>query len=161
MAHHDENGADKAWDLAESIGFCMLVTWDGERQRARPMAAMVRKHEHAIYFLTDEESAKSHQIERFPIVTLTFADKGKNDYLAITGEADVSNDREKIQELWSPFAKAWWDSPEDPEIRVLKISPDDAELWESPNGPVARTKMLIAAATGGRPDMGDNRKVTL
>ncbi len=161
MTHHQEHGADKAWDLAEAIGFCMLVTWDGERQRARPMSAVVRREQHAIYFLTDEASAKSHQIDRFPIVTLAFADKGHNNYLAVTGEAHVSDDRALIRELWSPFAKAWWDSPDDPQIRVIKVSPDDAELWESPGGPVAQIKMLVAAATGGRPDMGDNRKVDL
>ncbi len=160
MSDHTDHVA-KVWKLAKHIGECMFITWDGERQRARPMAAHVDQDEHAIYFLTDEHSAKSWQIENFPIVTLAFADKGSHDYVAITGRAAVTNDRAKIKDLWSPWAKAWWDSPEDPEVRLIKVNPEDGELWESPNGPVAQAKMLVAAATGGRPDMGDNAKVTL
>jgi len=160
-AMSDTEHVEKVWKLANAIRECMLITWDGERQRARPMAAHVAEDEHAIYFLTDEHSAKNWQIENFPVVSLAFSDKGNHDYVVITGRATVSDDRAKIKDLWSAWAKAWWDSPEDPEIRLLKVSPEDAEMWESPNGPVAQAKMLIAAATGGRPDMGDHAKVSL
>lgn len=160
MTDHDQK-QDKAWELAESIMFCMFVTWDGERQRARPMATTPDKDEHAIYMLTDEESAKSHQVDKFPVVTLAYADKSHNEFVSITGRAEVSNDREKIRELFNPFTKAWWDSPEDPQIRVIKVTPEDAEYWDSPSGAAARMKMLAAAVTGGRPNMGDNSKVDL
>ena len=156
-----QTGPDKVWDLAKSIGTAMFITWDGERQRARPMAANVRRDEHAIYFLTSEESAKTHQVDKFPVVTLAFVDTGKNDYISLTGRATVSDDRAKIKDLWSPFAKAWWDSPEDPDIRVIKVEPEDAEYWDGPNGPVATVKMLVAAATSHTPDMGDNAKVRM
>ena len=156
-----ETSTNKVWELADSIGFAMFVTWDGERQRARPMSAYVKKEDHAIYFLTDEASAKAHQIDRFPIVTLAFADKPHNDFLAITGRASVLNDRAKIKELWNPFAKAWWDSADDPAIRIIRVEPEDAEYWDSPNGPVANVKMLVAAATNHRPDLGENRKVEM
>lgn len=151
----------RAWNMMEKIQTCMLITWDGERQRARPMAATVKPAEHAIYFLTDARREKDDQIARFPIVTLAFADTGGQKYVSVTGHATVSSDRARIKELWSPFAKAWWDSPEDPNIRVLTVSPDDAELWDSPGTLIATVKMLTAAATGSRPDMGENRKVAM
>lgn len=152
---------DHVWKMMDDIGICMLVTWDGERQRARPMAAMPRHEEHAIYFLTDVHSIKDDQIERFPIVTVTFADKSANDYVVVTGEAEASNDRAKIKDLWSPMAKAWWDSPDDPDIRLIVLRPDDAEAWDSPGGVVAKVKMLTAAMSDGTPDMGDNAKVQM
>ncbi len=151
----------RAWNMMEKIQTCMFITWDGERQRARPMAATVKPAEHAIYFLTDARREKDDQIARFPIVTLAFADTGGQKYVSLTGRATVSSDRAKIKELWSPFAKAWWDSPEDPNIRVLTVSPDDAELWDSPGTLIATVKMLTAAATGTRPDVGENRKVAM
>jgi hypothetical protein len=43
------NDTQKAWKIAESIGVCFLSTGDSQY----PMAAMVRKEEEAIYFLTD------------------------------------------------------------------------------------------------------------
>ena len=153
--------AGKAWSLAKSIRVCMFVTWDGERQRSRPLSAIVRKDEHAIYFLVDEADRKDDQVERFPIVTLAFADPGKNNYLSLTGSAEVLDDPALVKTLWSPWAKAWWDSPDDPAIRVIKVNPQDAELWEAPGGLFAKVAMLAAAAVGRRPDFGENTKMKL
>lgn len=151
----------RAWNMMEKISTCFLITWDGEKQRARPMAAMVRRDEHAIYMLTDAAREKIGEIEAYHEVVLAFGDTRDQKYVCVNGRAVVSNDRAKIRELWSPFARAWWDSPDDPDIRVLKMVPDEAELWDSPGTLIATVTMLAAAATGTRPDMGDNRKVAL
>lgn len=152
----------QAWNLMDKIGTAMLITWDGIAQRARPMAATVRPAEHTIYFLTDARREKVEQIEMYPIVTLAFADTGGQKYVLTTGVAEVSNDRSRIKELWSPFAKAWFESEDDPNIRVLKISPQEAEIWDSPGTLVTTVKMLAAAASGNkRPDVGENRKMML
>ena len=44
---------------------------------------------------------------------------------------------------------------------LLKITPDDAEFWDSPGTVVSYVKMAAAAVTGTRPDIGDNRKVSM
>ena len=156
-----EEARDRVWELAEDINICMFVTWDGERQRARPLAANVDRNAHAIYFLTDVTGMKDDQIERFPIVTLAFADTGGNKYVSLTGEATVSNDRAKIGELWTPDNKAFWDSKDDPDIRLITVRPEDAEVWDSPGMIVATVKMLTAAVTGAKVELGNNRKVTM
>lgn len=156
-----EEARDRVWELAEKINICMFVTWDGERQRARPLAANIDRDEHAIYFLTDVNGLKDDQVERFPIVTLAFADTGGNKYVSITGEATVSDDRAKIAELWTPDNKAFWDSKDDPDIRLITVVPDDAEVWDSPGMIVATVKMLTAAVTGAKVELGNNRKVTM
>ena len=66
-----------------------------------------------------------------------------------------------IHDLFSTPAKAWWDSAEDPNIRVLTITPSEAEFWDSPGKVISYVKMAAAAATGSRPDLGDNRKVSM
>lgn len=157
----DENDVDRVWKLMKKIGFCMLSTHDGEDIRARPMAAHVERDEHTIYFLTDAESHKDEEIASNPNVGLAFADAGDQKYVSLSGRAEVSNDRQKIKELWSTPAKAWWDSPDDPSIRVLKITPKDAQYWDSPGTVVSYVKMLAAAVSSSRPDMGDNAKVSL
>jgi general stress protein 26 len=163
MAEHTEMTRDEAvdaiWKLASSIDFCMFTTWDGERQRARPLSARPRRDEGRIYFLIDESGEKDEQIAKFPKVALAFADIRAHDYVAITGTAAVSNDRAKIRELWSKADEAWWDSADDPSIRLLTVDPDDAELWKGPNRLVAGAKMLAAAVTGAKVDFGENRKV--
>lgn len=157
---HDEH-VERVWELAKRIGIAMFVTWDGQEQRARPLAATVRKDEGAIYFLTDVNGEKDDQVAEFPHVSISFADHKASKYVALTGKASVSNDRARIKELWSPFAKAWWDSPDDPAIRVIKVVPQDAELWDSPGRIVTTFSMLAAAVTGRSPRIGENAKVVL
>ena len=157
--HNDH--VERVWELAKRIGIAMFVTWDGKEQRARPLAAAVEKDEGAIYFLTDVNGKKDEQIAAFPHVSVTFADHKHSKFVALSGKATLSNDRAKIKEIWGPFAKAWWDSPEDPAIRVIKVVPQDAELWDSPGRIVTTISMLAAAVTGRSPKIGENAKVVL
>lgn len=166
--------ADKSWHLAEKIRIALFTTWDGEQQRIRPLSAHVDRAEHAIYFLIGADGGTTlaeatgapaltlaQQIAKFPTVSLAFADNSGMDYVTITGEAAVSNDRAKIAELFSPFAKAWWDGPDDPDIRLVTVVPHAAEVWEGPNKLVAYAVMLAAAATGAKPAVGDHGAVQL
>lgn len=154
-----DEAIDSIWKLAKSIDFCMFVTWDGERQRARPMSARPDRDEGRIYFLVDVKGEKDDQIERFPKVTLAFSDIKAHDYLVITGTASVSNDRAKIAELWTGADRAWWDDADDPAIRLITVDPEDAELWQGPNRITAAAKLVAAAVTGAKADFGENVKV--
>lgn len=155
----DDN--ERVWELIETIGICMLTSRDGNDLRARPMAAYFDRDSHAIYFLTDVESHKEEEIARDPHVGLAFADTGRQTYLSVSGLAEISNDRTKIRELWSTPAKAWWDSPDEPTIRVLKVTPQDAQYWDSPGTAISYIKMAAAAISRAKPDLGENRKVDL
>ncbi len=158
---HIEDDTTKVWDLAEKIGFCMLTTQTGSDLRARPMAAHAERLENAFYFLTDVASHKDEEIARHPNVGLAFADSKGQKYVSISGTAEVQNDRERIRDLWSTPAKAWWDSAEDPSIRVLKVTPSSAEYWDSPGTVISYIKMAAAAVSNTRPDMGENAKVDM
>jgi general stress protein 26 len=149
------------WEMMKEIGFCMLASRDGEDIRSRPMAAYLERDENRILFLTDKESHKEEEIEAFPNVGLAFADAGKHNYVAVTGRAALSNDREKIKEIFSVPAKAWWDSPDDPAIRLLVVTPKDAQYWDGPGTVRSYIKMAAAAVSSARPDMGENEKVSL
>jgi general stress protein 26 len=161
MTNDNARDVDRAWELMDKIGFAMLVTHDGDRLRARPMRAFLEREANAIYFLTDARRHKDEEIARNPGVNLSFANAGNQKYVSVTGNAAVSNDRARIKQLFSTPAKAWWNSADDPNIRVLKITPDDAEFWDTPGSVISSVKMATAAVTGSRPEIGDNRKVAL
>jgi general stress protein 26 len=162
MANDNTAGdIDRVWELMKKIGFAMLVTRDGDKLRARPMSAYLVREENVIYFLTDARRHMDEEIARNPQVNLSFANAGSQKYVSISGSAVISNDRAKIKQLFSTPAKAWWDSAEDPNIRVLKITPEDAEFWDSPGTVISYVKMTAAAFTGSRPDLGDHHKVAL
>jgi general stress protein 26 len=150
---------DRVWELMDKISTCMLTTHDGDHIRSRPMTAFVRRDEDAVYFLGDANQHKEVEIERNPNVGLAFADGRK--FASVTGQASVSQNKAKIKELWSPAAQAWWDSPDDPNIRLLTVTPDDAEFWDGPGKIIGTIKMTTAAATRSRPNHGENRKVAM
>ncbi|GAC1043394.1 pyridoxamine 5'-phosphate oxidase family protein [Rhizobium sp. No.120] len=159
MTDIDENA--RVWELVDKIGFCMLTTQISGSLRARPMAAHPEPIENAIYFLTDVGGHKDEEIARWPNVCLAFADTRGQKYVSISGTAEVSNDRERVRDLWSTGARAWWESADDPSIRVLKVTPIFAEYWDSPGSIISYIKMAAAAVSNTRPDMGDNVKVEL
>lgn len=161
MTNDNARDTERAWELMEKIGFAMLVTHDGDKLRARPMAAYLDRAADAVFFLSDARRHKDDEIKQNPNVNLSFADAGDQKYVSVSGAAEVSNDRAKIKELFGTSAKAWWDSPDDPNIRVLKFSPEEAEFWDSPGTVISYVKMAAAAVTGSRPDIGTNRKVAI
>ena len=161
MTNDNAANVDRAWDLMKKIGFAMLVTRDSDKLRARPMSAYIQRELNAVFFLTDARRHKDEEIARDPSVNLSFADPSSQKYVSVTGTAAVSNDRAKIKELFSTPAKAWWDGADDPNIRILRFTPDDAEFWDSPGTVISYVKMAAAAVSDTRPDIGENRKVSM
>lgn len=150
---------EHVWDMIEAIPFALLVTKAGDGLDARPMAATARAGEGRIYIMANRGEDSDEQIQNDAEVILAFQ-KGA-DHVVVHGRAIASNDRTKIADLWTPFAKAWWDGPDDPRIRLLVITPGRAEYWESPGKVVTFADMLLSAAIGKRPSTGDHGSVRL
>jgi general stress protein 26 len=159
MSRDDE--ADKVWRLIEKVGFCMLSTLEGDDIRARPMSAHVDRQRGVISFLTDADSHKDDDVARNPNVGLSFGDVSGQKYVSVSGRAAVSNDRGRIRERWSTWAKAWWDGPDDPAVRLLEVTPKDALYWDSPGTVVSTVKMLAAIVSDSRPAVGESGTVRL
>ena len=161
MTHHTDQ--DRVWSLVEDIKYCMLVSHDTDAGiiRGRPMDAHPEREQDAILFLTDMRNHKDDEIEINDSVCLTFADNGGFRFVSVSGTANIVDDRKKVHELWSNANHAFWESADDPNIRILKVRPHKAEVWDSPGKVVRAVKMAAAAMTGKTQDLGDNRKVAL
>jgi general stress protein 26 len=112
-------------------------------------------------FLADRRRHKDDEIRRYPQVCVAFADTKGQKYVSISGRAEVSFGREKIKELWAIPAKVWWDSPDDPNICVIKVTPDEAEFWDAHGTLLSNVKMAIALATGSQIDAGEHKKTLM
>ena len=155
-----EATVDHVWDLMERVRFCMLSTWNGSSIRSRPMGAFVTRNEGAIYFFTDIRAHKDEEIDAFPQVCLGFADTSGQKYVSVLGHAEILSNLQKIRELWSIPVEIWWKSPEDPNIRLIKVTPLEAEYWGSPGNVISSIKVAFALATGARVDYGEHKKVS-
>lgn len=155
--------ADRIFDLVESIKVCMLTSKRGSELRARPMHAMLDRDAGTIAFLTDARAHKDDEVAADPQVCLAFAKPGDNDYVSISGTAEVTGDRAVIDAHWSEMAKTWFpDGPNDPNIRILTVTPRSAEFWDGLSNPVAVAfEIAKARVKDERPDLGENRKVAM
>ena len=156
------NEEDRAWEMMRSIGYCSLVTKSaGSGLRARPMTAITRKEECRVYIFAGKSEAAIKEIASNADVLLTFS-TGPSQNVCLNGTASVVSDRSLIERLWSPGAQAYFpNGPKDPEITVIVVNPGACEYWDGPNKAVMVAKMAYALATGGMPDLGDKRKVSL
>ncbi len=156
-----ETDLDRVWEIIEDVGVCMVTTHAGGRMRSRPMHAIADRDDGAIYFITDTRGAKDDEIAAAPDVCLAFADIGDNTYLSITGEAELARDPAKAEELWSTEAQAWWPrGPHDPSVRVLCVTPAQAEYWDARGNAITVALKLAAARMARRqPDLGENKKL--
>ena len=159
-----EESIQKLQELIQDIEFAMLTTvHDDGTLRARPMATLQNRFDGELWFFTKKDSPKVDEIEKEHEVCVAYARPDKQHYVSLSGTANVSRDRAKMEELWSPALKAWFpEGLDDPQICLLRIRISHAEYWDSPNSAVAHLIGLAkAAATGESQQVGENEKVNL
>lgn len=129
--------------------------------RSRPMAARAREEEGVIWFLTDRESAKVDEVSANPNVALAVVDTGDNLYMSVTGTCEIFDNSQKVGQLWSAADKLFFDSPDDPRIVLLCVTPSEGQTWSGPSGPIAAVKMAFSILTGSQANLGKAQKVKL
>jgi general stress protein 26 len=157
-----QRSLDRVWDIIEKVGVCMLTTRFAGGLRARPLEARPDRAAGVIWFVTDLRSGKEHEIEAEHDVGLVFVDEKEKAYLSLTARAEVRRDHSKAAEIWKKTDDLWWDGPSDPNVCVLRVQPLTAELWDGPSSKaVAAFEFAKARLTGEKPNLGENRKVTV
>src|SRR4051812_46259225 len=158
-----QNDLSRVWDIIEKTRVGMLTTRFAGGLRARPLEPRPDRDEGVIYFVTDVRGAKDDEIEAAPEVCFILVDHADKAYLSITGRAEVCRDEGKAAAIWKKTDDMWWpDGPSDPNVRVLRLSPERAELWDGPSSSAAAAfEFAKARITGGKPNLGENRKVTV
>lgn len=150
----------RVWDIVEHVGVCMLTTHFAGGLRSRPLEARPDREQGVIQFVVDVRAGKDDEIEAAPEVCLTFIHNKEKAYLSVTGRAEVLEDEAAARAIWEKTDDAWWSGPDDPNVRVLRVEPQTAELWDGPaRAEVARYEFAKAFATGEKPNLGENRKV--
>ena len=123
----------------------------------------VIKHEgNVLWFFTGKDSDKAREIRSHSQVNVAFADESHNKYVSLSGRAQVIEDAVKAKELWTVFAKGWFDGPDDPDLRIIRFEMDSAEYWDAPSSKMVYLfNLLRSAVTGSEVGMGENEEVEI
>jgi general stress protein 26 len=158
----NDQSIHRVWDIIEKVGICMLTTAFEGGLRSRPLDARPQREAGLIWFVTDIRSGKEREIEAEHDVGLVFIVADDKAYLSITARAQVVRDHEKAAQIWKLTDDSWWSGPQDPNVCVLRVRPLMAELWDGPSSAaVASFEFAKARLTGEKPNLGENRKVTV
>jgi general stress protein 26 len=158
----DQPDIERVWDIVERVGVGMLTTCCAGGLRARPIEPRLDREQGVIRIVTDVRGLKDDEIESTPDVGLVVISPTDKAYLSITGRAVVTRDAAMAKRIWHKTDDMWWSGPEDPNVRIIVLTPALAELWDGPSSSmVAAYEMAKAKVTGEKPDLGENRKVTV
>lgn len=141
----------KIKELAKDADMCLFTTALTKLPlSARPMSTQEIDDEGNLWFFSGKTSDKNSDITIDNRVQLFYANKGASEYMSIYGEAKILYDRKKIDELWGPMLKTWFNGgKDDPELTLIKVRQLDAYYWDTKNNSVvALLKMVVGAVTG-------------
>ena len=144
--------------LLESFDTAMLITRHGEKMHARPMAVAGVDGANTLWFVTSDGSPKSTEIRQDERVSATF--QAKAQFVALSGQASLVRDRKKIEELWQTSWKAWFpNGKDDPSIALIRVTVEDAELWDMAGSEGIRYvfEMAKAVVTGDTPETTEDQ----
>ena len=130
----------KFWTALADSPFVFLQT-DGDPQTAVPMMAQLdTEAQSTIWFFTSRESP----FAKGGPATATFMGKGHDLFARFTGSLAEETDPARFELEWSPAVQAWFPGgKQDPDLLMLRMELDQAEIWNPDYGLIKTAKMLL------------------
>ena len=151
-------------DRIKKVEIAMLTTIEADgTMRSRPMATREMDASGALWFFTNEFSAKVEEISKNSHVSVTYSDPGSQLYISLSGSAHLVTESKKIEQLWDPILKAWFpEGLDDPKLALLKVDINQGEYWDASSSKLVRFIKIIKALIKGKEyEGGDHKKVTI
>jgi general stress protein 26 len=158
-----DHDRQKVQDLIKDIKIALLVTRGADgKMSGRPMAAISSKFDGGLWFFSKAASPKTGEVFHDNNVLLAYSEPRDQNYVSVSGQAEVVYDRARIKALWTEAARVWFPAgPDDPAICLIHVSVESAEYWDAPSsGWVSAYGYAKARLTGEPPrNSGDNKVV--
>lgn len=152
-----QNNHEKLARIINDIQFTMMTTVDSMgKMHSRPMVTMSLTNpgsfDGTLWFFTKEDTVKTNDIKSGREVLLTYAHPGSQKYISISGIASIEKNKSKMKELWNSSMETWFpEGLSDPELALIKVDVEAADLWDSPPGKVIRLIEKAKSFITGRP----------
>ena len=123
---------EKFRELLGDFETAVLITHGQETHfHARPMAIAGVDDNCELWFITDEDSAKVHEIEVDTRVQVV-CQHGRASCISIAGRASLIRDRARIREFWTPAHRVWFPrGVDDPNIVLIHVAGEHGEYWDN------------------------------
>jgi general stress protein 26 len=126
----------------------------------RPVETLRCDPDGTLWFFTDHQSPKAHELSHDTRVSVGYSDSSKKAYVVVAGHACIVHDKTLAAELWNFAQRAWYPKGLDDEhLSILKVTPERAEYWETPGKASYLLAAMKAVATGKVTAVGQDRKL--
>jgi general stress protein 26 len=141
----------KLWKALKSDMTLMLGLVGVGDGHTRPMTAQLEGEKGPVWFFTARDTELVQRLAAGPERAIaTFASKGHDLFASIHGTLRVDDDRAVIDRLWNRYVAAWFeDGKDDPNLALLRLDPERAEIWEDGSSLVAGIKLLLGVDPKG------------
>nr|WP_321226378.1 pyridoxamine 5'-phosphate oxidase family protein [uncultured Psychroserpens sp.] len=127
-----------------------------------PMTTQEIDENGKLWFFTGKDSDHFRQLEKDNRLHLTYSNQGDQEFLSVYGVSDVSENKQKIDELWSSFLKVWFTGKDDPNLALLCVTIKDAYYWDQKyNKAVTLFNMAKAAISGEKSDTNEQGELSV
>jgi len=134
----------KLWNALKSDRTMMLGIDGVEGGHSRPMTAQLDVDRSPIWFFTGRDNALVKNLGSGTRVIAAFVSKDHDLFASFRGTLQVDNDRAVIDRLWNKWIEAWFEGgKDDPNLVLLRLDTDEAEVWLNENNLLAGVKMLL------------------
>ena len=152
--------------MVKDIKYTMMTTRNGENHlHSCPMNTTETSiGAKEIWFIGHKPSETVDNIKQNPEVNLAYVTQDSEKYLSISGTAELVEDEEKLNELWSVMYNAYFEQgKDDPKVQLIKVVPHGAEYWANGNAITSAVKMAAAALTDNAVEksLGENFSIKL
>lgn len=146
----------KIAEICKHTRTCIMQTSLASRPiESRPMTIQKTDAESRIYFLSHKESNKNMQIKESTEMQITITNDKDVEYLSLFGKAEIYRDQAQIDEMYNAFANTWFKGKEDPNITIIRFSPEAGHYWDTKHGKVVQLiGMVIGAISKKQTDDG-------
>lgn len=128
------------WDKMADSPFLMVGLTDGH-QHHEPLTAQLDKDQvDTLWFFV----GKDNRIAGGGKAMAQFVSKGHDFFACLSGTVTQDNDPAMIDKLWDKQVEAWFpEGKQDPNLALVRLDIDSAELWETDISISGRVKMLF------------------
>lgn len=134
----------KFWSALKSDMTMMVGLHGIDEGHTRPMTAQLIGVPGPIWFFAAADNSIVEGLASDNRAVATFAGKSHQLFAAVHGTISLEADQSIVDQLWNPFVASWFEGGKsDPQLRLLRLNPDRAELWLDGSSIIAGMKMLF------------------
>ncbi|MFC3613957.1 pyridoxamine 5'-phosphate oxidase family protein [Lutimaribacter marinistellae] len=159
-----QDDAHKAFfDILEKERTGMLAVTDSG-QHYQPMTHFCDRDTGILWFITSVDTDLVRAVGTGSQAMYTLVSGSKDFFTCMEGTLQQSQDRAKLDEIWSSVASAWFEGgKDDPKVVLLRFSLKEAAIWTATDSSVKFGFEILRANMDDerRPDVGEHEIIQI